>query len=69
MKPVKTTCLCARLTQVYIQFAQLLPSAHVTDYYLLHPASLQTEQREASFQSYSFSHFQDQQMSCFNMLT
>lgn len=45
----ETRCLYVSLTQVYSQFAQLLPSAHVTDYYLLHPASLQTKQTEKVF--------------------
>lgn len=41
------------------QFAQLLPSAHVTDHYLLHPASLQTKHNKgASSEAYHFSDFQ-----------
>lgn len=50
---------CVRLTQVYLQFAQLLSSVHLTDYHLLHSASLPTKQnKQFLFQLYS--HFQYQ---------
>lgn len=42
------------LTQVYSQFAQLLSSAHVTNYYLLHSTSLQDQIERRFVRNYSF---------------